>query len=82
MKRASGSASRQRANCFMGNTSLAKATVRRYLGFTFRKVPKEEIMVRAETTQQTVLIRYSFRNSTSFTGNMNSCRGISHTVPP
>ena len=39
-------------------------------------------MVSAETTQHTVLILYSFRNSTSFTGNMNRFFGIRYVVAP
>ena len=60
----------------MGKTSLPKATVRRYRGFTCWRAPRPETMVMADTTQQMVLMRWSLRYSTSFTGSMNSCLGM------
>ena len=45
----------------MGKTSLPKATVCRYSGTFFSSTLKPEIMVRADTTQHTVLILCSFR---------------------
>ena len=66
----------------MGNTSLPKATVCRYSGTTVSKVLNAEIIVSAETTQQMVLIFFSLRYSTSFTGNIKSWCGIRYVVAP
>ena len=79
---ASGRACRQSLNCFMGNTSLPKATVCRYFGFTSSKVPNALIMVRAETTQQTVLILCWLRYSTNAVGMEKRFLGIRYVVAP
>ena len=63
-------------NCLIGNTSLPNAMVCRNSGFTVSKVPKALTMVRAETTQQMVLILCPFKYSTSFTGTEKSSLGI------
>ena len=55
--------------------NLIPQTVVRDFGVWDSKAPREEIMVSAETTQQTVLMRCSLRYSQSFTGNMNSILG-------
>ena len=39
-------------------------------------------MVNADTTQQTVFILYSFKNSTSLIGNINKLLGTIYVVAP
>ena len=74
-KVACGSAFLHSPYCLGGKTSLPNATVRRYLGGFFSSTPNEEIIVSAETTQQTVLMRCSLRKSHSFMGNKKSVLG-------
>ena len=49
--------------------------VLRYFGTSVLNVPNVEMMVRADTTQHTVLISCSFRYCTSFRGCMNKVFG-------
>ena len=66
----------------MGKTSLPKAMLVRYCGFTVSNVPKAEIKVSADTTQQTVLIFFSLRKEKSWVGKENSFWGRMYMVAP